>query len=552
MSSKTAALAGGGALVAAVLVVSVLVLGEDPQATQVGVSTGRPGTTEPDDGAPSGDPTTSTGSRSTRPTPLTPDGGPRTTSTTPPPRTTASPSSDPRRPTTPADATPPGAVEIIFRCVDDQGQRLPGVWIEAQRPSGAPLSTLTSDGQGEARLGGILPGDAIQGVGRHPMSNESVTFGPITIKAGSVVALRFRKGQTGTLRGRVVDQRGQPVMDARLRLVDPKQSGEAVLDGLGMGLGPDGSFVATVAAGAYAISAEAPGFASSDRAYATVPPGGEAGPVDLVLFKQGRITGKISLPPDLAAALPVPVDLVVEVTRGTQENPFQRLKRYPLQVDASFAFALEDCDPGRYRLRLEAPAAGANRVGKWYSLSLDPGKNVDGVTLVLDQAATAVHGVVRDDRGIPVEGASVGVRGRESTTDRDGRYTIHGLDDGEDILVEARAEGHAPATQQATYEGVELTIDLVLPRMGGVRGRVRAQGGAPGSVQVLVCQRTDLGVRPHQVACGADGVYELEGLPPGTYYIKAGPGADPFDSSGAPTVEVRPGEVVDAPDVTLP
>jgi hypothetical protein len=47
-------------------------------------------------------------------------------------------------------------------------------------------------------------------------------------------------------------------------------------------------------------------------------------------------------------------------------------------------------------------------------------------------------------------------------------------------------------------------------------------------------------------------VYLLEGLPPGTYFIKAGPGADPFDASGAPTVEVRPGEVVVAPDVVLP
>lgn len=546
MSSKTAALAGGGALVAVVLVVSVLVLGEDPNPTKIGVSSTPPSVTEPADRTPPGEPT----STDLRPsaTTLTPD-GPRTTRPSTPATSPANTSTDPRRPTMPVEAAPPGAVEITFRCVDDEGQRLTGVWIEANRPSGAPLSTLTSDDQGEARLGGILPGDAIQGVARHPLSNETVAFGPITIKAGSVVALRFRKGQTGTLRGRVLDQQGQPVMDARLRLIDPKQAGEAVLDGLGMGLGPDGTFVATVAAGSYAISAEAPGFASSDRAYATVPPGGEAGPVDLVLFRQGRIAGKISLPPDLAAALPVAVDLVVEITRGTEENPFERVKRYPLQVDASFAFALEDCDPGRYRLRLEAPAAGANRVGKWYSLSLDPGKNIEGVTLVLDQAATAVHGVVRDDRGIPVEGARVGVRGREATTDRDGRYALHGLDKGEDILVEARADGHAPATQQATYEGVELTIDLVLARTGGVRGRV---AGATGGVQVLVCQRSDLGVRPHQVACGPDGVYLLEGLPPGSYYIKAGPGADPFDSSGAPTVEVLPGEVVDAPDVTLP
>lgn len=550
MSSKTAALAGGGALVAAVVVVSFLVLGEDPPAAKVGASststaTAPPRATEPSGGGTMiGDPGDGPGPSFTPPSPS--GGGARPTPT---PTPTARPAADPRRPTTPVEATPPGAVEVTFRCVDDRDQRLQGVWIEVQRGSGAPLSTLTSDAQGEARLGGVVPGDAIQGAARHPLSNETVAFGPITIKAGSVVSLRFRKGETGTLRGRVLDQHGLPVMDARLRLIDPKQAGEAVLDGVGMGLGPDGTFVATVAAGTYSIWAEAPGFAASDRAYATVPPGGEAGPLDLVLFKQGRIAGRVSLPPDLAGALPVAVDLVVEVTRGTEENPFQQVKRYPLQLDASFGFAIEGCDPGRYRLRVEAPAAGGNRVGKWYAFSLDPGKNIEGVTLVLDEAATAVRGVVRDDRGVPIEGARVSVRGREATTDREGRYALHGLDEGEDIFIEARADGHAPATRHAVYEGVELTVDLVLQRTGGVRGRVV---GAGAGVPVILCQRSDLGVRPHQVACDQDGGYLLEGLPPGSYYIKAGPGANPFDASGAPTVEVLPGVVVDAPDVRLP
>jgi hypothetical protein len=68
---------------------------------------------------------------------------------------------------------------------------------------------------------------------------------------------------------------------------------------------------------------------------------------------------------------------------------------------------------------------------------------------------------------------------------------------------------------------------------------------------VIVVQRQDQAVRPHETTTDGAGVYVVEGLPPGSYYVKAGPGADPFDSAGAPTVEVRPGEVVEAPPVQL-
>jgi hypothetical protein len=551
MNSKTGAIAGAVGLVAVVLVVSVLVLGEEPTATKVGTTSSQTSATDPD-GTTERTPTTSARPPRTATTSLpTPTAtGDRTTPT---PTTTSSSGPGPRPSTTEREPAPSGPVQVTFRCSDEGGERLAGVFIEVRRKGGAPAGTLTSDGQGQASLGGLPAGEAIEGVARHPLSNQPVSFGPITLRGGSVVDLKFRRSQTGTLRGKVLDERGAVVLDASLRLIDPKQSGEAVLDRVGMALSTDGTFLATVAAGTYAVSAEAPNFSPSDRTYVTVPPGGEAGPVELTLHRQGAISGKVTLPPDLAAALPAPVDLVLEVTRGTAENPYQRVIRKPLEIDPTFAFVVEGCDPGRYQLRLEVPAAGGNRVGPWYALSLEPGQRIDGVMLVLKDVPPAVRGVVRDDRSIPIEGATIVVRGRQSVTDRDGRYAVHGLAQDEDVLIEARADRHAPATQQATYEGTELVIDLVLSRFGGVRGRVRGRGGPAGNVPVLVCQRSDDGgVRPYQLAAGADGGYLLENLPPGTYYVKAGAGANAFDPTGAPTVEVRPGEVVEAPDVTLP
>src|SRR5262249_43867900 len=145
-------------------------------------------------------------------------------------------------------------------------------------------------------------------------------------------------------------------------------------------------------------------FAASDRDYVTVPSGGEAGPVNLLLPTQGKISGTVVLPPDLAARLPVDLDLVVEITPGKNENPYQRVQRNPIQVDSSFKWELTGCDPGRSRVRIEVPAAGGNRVGPWYALTLDPGVQAAGIKLELKETPAAVQGIVRDDRSIPLEG----------------------------------------------------------------------------------------------------------------------------------------------------
>jgi hypothetical protein len=558
VNPRSAALAGG-ALVAAVVAMSLFFLGDEPPSTGT-LPTSSQQTQAPDPTStdrrvtPTGtSPTPSTTSRATDLQPPTTTAGqtrqhqPGTgtstgTSTSAPPR--------PRDPRQPGPA-PAGSVEVTFRCKDDADAPLSGVYIDVRRGSGAPAGSAQSDAQGLARLEPLPTGESIQGVARHALSSETVSFGPITLRNGSIVDLKFRRAATGTLRGQIVDDQGQPVVDARLRLTDPKQSGEAMLDPIGMALRPDGTFQATVAAGTYAIAAEGPGYGLSDRTYATVPAGGEAGPVQLVLHRQGRVSGKVQLPPDLQAALPVSLDLVIEVTSGTPENPYQRVLRRPLEVDGSLRFDVGELDPGKYKLRLEVPAEGGNRVGPWYSLGLGPGQHIEGVGLVLTETAPSIRGRITDDQQVPLQGAQVSVRGRKSVTDRDGRFAVHGLDPGEDILVEASADRHAPATRQVVYEGGELQVDLVLPRFGGVRGVVNGNGGPASNVAVIICMQSDLGVRPNQVAADGNGAYFLDELPPGDYYIKAGPNADPFDATGAPRVQVRPGEVVEAPPVTI-
>lgn len=558
MNAKLAATAAGVAVVAGA---AIFVLLGDPEPT---TGLGRPspggggpgGAASPEpgaDGSPidvarpvdgSGGGDARSGGGSDRPPPT---GGADAPS--PAPTATGRPAGDPR--TTPLVADDERAV-VTFLALDAEGQRLPGVRVETRRQSGMPLEPVVTDSRGEAKAGGIPRGESITGEARHPRF-DPVSFGPVELgTAENTVELRFRAAQLGALRGRIVDDRGEPVTAAELVLKDPRQEGAAVLDAVGMGLGPDGSFYAQVAAGKLAVSARGDGLSRSDTTYVTVEPGGEADAGTLTVPRQGVISGKVTLPPDLTTVLPVEVDLVAEVTRGSERNPLVVTRREPIAIDASFTFALEDCDPGRYRIRLEVPEAGGNRVGAWTSLELEPGQSLDGVALALKEVQASIRGTVRDDRGDPVEGATVSVRGRTATTDRGGRYTLHGLDMG-NVAVEVQAEGLARGYRQLTYEGAELVVDFELDRTGGVQGLVRGADGPAAGAVVQVVQKLDGGgVRPHQATTDGNGLYRLEGLEPGSYYLKAGRGADPFSDAGAPAVEVLPGEVVDAPEVALP
>jgi hypothetical protein len=450
---------------------------------------------------------------------------------------------DPR----PEDA-PAGSASAVFRCLDGTGQPLSGVRIEARRASGAPLTPILSDGSGEARLDGLVAGEAISGVGRHAMSRDGATFGPARV-GDSAIVLRFRPSALGELRGILLNDAGRPVPEAELVLINPKSpEGQAVLDALAMALRPDGSFVARVAVGTYTVSARAPGLSESDRTYVTVSADG-ASRVSIVLNRQGSISGSVMLPPELVGNLPRTLELVWEVKAGTVEHPYTRNGRLPLEV-GSRTFILEECDPGRYRLRLEANLDdGDTRVGNWSTLDLKAGDNVNAIKLALTEAVVAVKGTIKDDMGTPLAGVTVRVGAQQGISRDDGTYALRGLDLGETFL-EAKLEGYAPGFLPIHYRAQALTVDIVMNRNGGVRGEVRDSNGPAARTLVLVIQQEDDGVRTNETKTDGQGYYQLEDLSPGSYVIKAGPGADPFTPGGA-KISIRPGEIADVPPVGL-
>lgn len=456
-----------------------------------------------------------------------------------------------------ADAPAPRAADegpssLRIRCVDPEGHALAGVRIEARRASGAPLEPQITNVSGEVRLSGLPRGEAIRGRAYHAWVHGGVAFGPARV-GEEVAVVQLTPAELGRLSGRIVDDRGLPVSEVVLNLVDPEQGeGTAVLDAVALGLAPDGSFLTQLAAGRYAVSAGGPGLTESDRTYVTVEADREAGPIELVVSRAATISGRLELPPELAAVRPLAVDLVMEVTSGTEENPYTRVDRRPLELDASLGFFVGDCAPGAYRIRLELPEAGANRIGPWVPFSLAPGEQKAGLLLALAELPVAIQGRVLDDQGTPVAGAVVVVNARRVQSDAEGRYALRGLDLGETAIT-ATKPGHARAYQPISYDGARRDVDLVLPRCGGIRGAVEGADGrpAPGVPVLAISRGDDDTYQPHEVRADRDGGYLFEELPPGIYYLKAGAGADPFDVTGAPSVQVLPGRVVDASALRL-
>ncbi|MGE4142497.1 MAG: carboxypeptidase regulatory-like domain-containing protein [Planctomycetota bacterium] len=465
----------------------------------------------------------------------------------------ASPGGSPTGPGPGPSASPAqgGPTELVLLCEDERGQPLANVRVEAQRArSGMPLEPVMTDASGRARLRGLPEGELVRGVARHPRVADAVAFGPVPAGRGEV-RLRLEQARLGRLRGRIQDETGQPVTQAELLLVNPKeQEGAAVLDTAALGLGPDGSFLVDVAAGAYAVSARGPGLTESDRTYVTVPAEGEAPELLLKVTRMGAISGRLDLPADVAQRRPLELDVVLEIKGGTERNPLTRVDRRPLRPGPDLSFTLEGLTAGAVRMRLELPAAGDHRVGPWLDVQLDPAQRRTGVVLSLQQSvAVSVQGTVRDDEGVVVRGALVEVNNRRATSDLDGAYAVRGIDPG-DVGIKVTKAGHAPAFVSKKYEGATLTVDVVLQRMGSVRGRV--SGSVIAGVPVTAVHNEDGAVETYSGTSDAQGNYTIEGVPPGNYYLKAGKGVDLFEPAGAPTVSVSSGKPTQAPELKLP
>jgi hypothetical protein len=185
----------------------------------------------------------------------------------------------------------PEAATIAGRVVDIEGEPVQDVRLVAEheaadRASLHPQPQAMSEPDGSFVLSPVDPGTHRVTATRDGLAS-STTSGVEAGTTGLLVTL-----ETGhVIRGRVVDDAGEPVGAATVRVVRRQGVQERVVAALSV-LDPRGAFeVPVVEKGNYEIRASAPGFAPSDVVRTTVPGAGE---VVLHLKTGGRIHGRVT------------------------------------------------------------------------------------------------------------------------------------------------------------------------------------------------------------------------------------------------------------------
>lgn len=439
---------------------------------------------------------------------------------------------------------PPGSPSGLASAIVLDGKSAPvaGAEVEFTSAGGSLLGRAWTDQTGKA-TSDRANGDVLVRA-RHPRFGQPATG---HVKPGFEVTLRFAEGPDGgsQIMGYVHDPDG-PVKDPVVHLQD-ENSVETSVSGAGLQLDGIGNFKIDVTPGKYTVWVTAKGWADSDKSYATANAGSPFQGMDFLLFKCGRLAGKVALPPDLANGRDMPdVCFSLECVTGTKENPRTTPREVTLHLDPGGMFVIDDCEAGQYRIRA-ALANDPSRVGTWVNCQLNPGGRLDGLVLPVEGGKISVIGLVRDPGGQPVEGATVTIPGTtiKMSTDRQGRFEVYELDPGKrDIYAEKQGfvRGRAQVevdSGQSSPIGVQITLE----QQAAIDGLVTRGGKPAPGVAVLVVKRAvGGGMKPFPLLqSDGQGRFRLDGLEPGSYVVKTGEAAnDPWSEKGAP-VDVRSG-----------
>lgn len=457
---------------------------------------------------------------------------------------------------------------------------------------GAPAlwRTERTGADGIARIRGVLPTSNHRIFARAPgyvVGWSNLLEGGFAGRRTWTATVQLRPG--AMLSGRVTDERGQPVAGARVGF-DPEQSepiGVAVLSPLPFGgrfdaatSDEDGRYRGAFDPGTGCVVAVHTRYRMAERCGVELALGREQAGVDLVLRDGVQVSGVVV---DGDGAF-VPGATVLVTMRGAELLPqFYEDHRHVTRADMRGQFSFPGLDPVPIALYAFTDDASSALV----DVDLTGGDDESGVIVELAHAAS-LAGAVLERAGGPVPYATVVFRpnaladpeGFETDeraaasaahtperwtmtrthgavrADDQGRFAIRGIPEGAYSLTATRPAvtsvpgSYGESTEQVVFTGDEVA--LILPGLGGLRGRVVHADGSPAA---------DAGV---SVAMGAlrvgedmyppatpatDGDFELESVPQGTYTLRVtATGAQAWHSDA---IEVRAGEVTDLGTIRL-
>jgi hypothetical protein len=437
--------------------------------------------------------------------------------------------------------------EVRGRAIDDQGEPVVGVRVQAQRATGdAPWEMRRSYARGRSVgsdgsfvVAGLQDGawDVTAEADGHAASSAHRVTVPKDVESFDLVLPRAAR-----LSGTVVDPEGNPVEGAVVRRTKSLQErwmrspgsseeekastdakGRFVLDGVAPGPGQ--------------VVAAAEGFAEGAPIVIDVRPSEVLADLSLVLRRGGRIVGEVL---DDAGRPEGSCRVYVNAMSG--DNFF------PRSVDSSGHFEFEGLAPGKYWVTShpldEGPASGeegepdaaAEKRTKMARVVVVEGETTRVVLGGPVQGGVRVHGEITSG-GKPLAGCSLwiyrndnGVGPQSGASDAQGHYefTLEGPGS-YGISLDDRKTGMGFTERFTVPAGAEFEHDIAVPA-GRISGRVLGVDGAPAKgAMVSLSPDGRSGELSGSASYGHKesderGAFAFEGLKGGVYKLEIGSG----------------------------
>ncbi len=451
---------------------------------------------------------------------------------------------------------------------------------------GETIKSATSSSDGKYQFKGVSEGEYL--VEARHIDYLSPDPAEVTLAVGedrSGVDMTLLAG--GSIEGTVFDKDGKPFAGAQVQARGPgkwqRETARADIDGLYAfrGLQP----------GRYSVSLAKEAEGNMMISFMIAGHQDESGSEQAVIVEEGEtVTYDIY---DVAGS-------VVSGYVTEAENPVEgmQVELFPAEgfafmptksvsTDKKGAYVMEDVKPGEYTLRLSVGGVpdpiekgvkvyAASRADRDFDLptgrvsgrvtDISTGDPVKGVSITLEHLVERETGEERrmvrvaafavNDGGDDTEGVNTftigGAAGRV-TTDKDGRFTVNYLREGEYRLVAKGARYIEARLEPVTVrEGSETSnVNLVIARGSTIKGKAIDEATSkpvsyhPISLSKIVDDPETEGESSTMVVSQGDGSFVFEGLERGRYRLTSIGGAKP----GEVEVELDDGDTVD--DVVL-
>ncbi len=434
--------------------------------------------------------------------------------------------------------------------------------------------SLRADAKGKFRLNGLASRPYAVTASREGYLSSTINGVSASTAAPGTVHLALARA--ASVAGKVIDEKGQPVPAAQVRLASEggmraftRRGPAAFIGGQGALTAADGSFrLRNLTAGRnLAVEASKVGYATAHRPGVTLKTGETVANISLTLKKGLEARGRIV---DAAGKPIAGAEIRVASREGGRGGGFAagRTQIRLMGIDAGKAdatsapdgtFVVRGLEPGEYtaavsregyagRTVQSLPVAGSGE-NAWPPIALANG--------------VAVSGSVRDSQGQPIAGVQIlgiamgeGTRPQNVTSEVDGRFRLDGLAPGKSIFLSMTAAGYAPAQKNVTPPVEDLAI--VLKTAGIVRGRVE-DGDTKRPITDFTVGRTGQRGGGFGVQFGGqggdkafqseDGTFELPDVPAGKWTIRAA--ASGYRNGDTSGVEIGEGETKDGVVISL-